>query len=248
MICSFLCVATLTMIGASSVLAEEGNSVSSKSNAYVGIEKNDGSEGESPVSPIDPSQPVTPPPTIDGEENPHAPSTKGPLSINYISNLRFGMNKASGNDMEYLVKPDEVVNEEGMQIQVPNYIQITDHRGTNAGWILTVKQNGPFVNGAHELLGTEMNFRQSVAVGKSGTTSTSPSVNANFSLTADGQEVMVMTAQENQGMGTWIDRFGDNTENAPNSIVLKVPGDTKKIAGKYTTSLTWTLSDVPNTD
>lgn len=230
------------------VSAEEtdnGDHSSIQSNAYVGITKNDGEDGEGPVNPIDPEKPVTPWPGEEGEENPHPPSTKGPLSLNYISNLRFGMNKASGNDVTYQVKPDKVVDEEGKTIEVPNYVQVTDNRGTNAGWTLTVKQDQAFMNGSNTLKGTEMNFKNPVAVGKSGKVDTAPSVNANFTLSADGTSALVMVAKTDQGMGTWIDRFGNSTEQASASITLMVPGESKKVAGQYKTSLTWTLSDVP---
>lgn len=243
-----LCIAIVSMTSTNLAFAAEEDSTSTQSNAYVGIEKNDGSDGEKPVHPVEPTKPVTPAPDIDGEENPHPPSTKGPLSINYISNLRFGMNKASGNDAVYQVKPDQVIDETGDSVEVPNYVQITDNRGTNAGWRLTVQQNGAFINGTHQLEGTEMVFTNPIASAKSGKEQTAPSLNANFTLTADGQAVLVMSASEDHGMGTWIDRFGEDIEQATTSIVLKVPGDSKKIAGKYQTSLTWTLSDVPVED
>lgn len=242
-------ISTILLSGAhTSIVLAADDSSSIDSNATVQIEKNSGENGEKPVNPVDPTKPVTPAPDIDGEENPHPPSTKGPLSINYISNFRFGMNQATGQDVAYQVKPDQVVDEDGNQIEVPNYVQVTDNRGTNAGWTLTVRQDGAFMNGSNPLVGTEMVFTNPVTSGRSGSANTSPSANANFTLTPEGQEVLVMTASENQGMGTWVDRFGENNAQAPESILLKVPGDSKKVAGFYKTSLTWTLSDVPSSN
>ncbi|MHC5228243.1 WxL domain-containing protein [Enterococcus sp. LJL99] len=223
--------------------AEDGGSI--ESNAYISIEKNDGSETEVPVNPIEPTKPVKPVPEIDGEENPHPPSTKGPLSINYVSNLRFGNQKAQGNDAVYRVKPDQVIDDKESVIEVPNYIQITDNRGTNVGWRLTVKQNGAFKNGSNSLTGTELVFTNPTLSAKSGKADTAPTTNSTFTLTAAGQEALVMEAKAGHGMGTWIDRFGETNQQAQSSIQLKIPGDSKKVAGFYKTSLVWTLSDSP---
>ncbi|MGX7150247.1 WxL domain-containing protein [Enterococcus ureasiticus] len=241
----FLFSACLVAVSLIPMAASADDSSSIESNAYVSIEKNDGSEIEKPVNPIDPTKPVKPVPEIDGEENPHPPSTKGPLSINYVSNLRFGSQKAQGNDAIYKVKPDQLMDDEETVIEVPNYIQITDNRGTNVGWRLTVKQNGAFKNGSNDLAGTELVFTNPVLSAKSGKTETAPTANPTFTLTADGQEALVMNAEAGHGMGTWADRFGDTNDQATSSIQLKIPGDSKKVAGLYKTSLTWTLSDSP---
>ncbi|MEI5989736.1 hypothetical protein A5881_001229 [Enterococcus termitis] len=228
------------------VKASAQEEISTGSNAYVTIEKYSG-DGEQPVNPTDPNEIVKPGPNTDGT-NPHQPSTKGPLSLNYISNLKFGTQTANGNDAVYQVKPDRVIDSKETEIEVPNYVQVTDHRGTNSGWTLLVKQDGAFKNGAHSLAGTELVFTSPVLASKSGKDTTSPSANANFTLTADGNSAMVMYAATDQGMGTWVDRFGKNLEEAKTGIQLKIPGDSKKVAGFYQTSLTWTLTDTPFTE
>lgn len=228
------------------VKALADDEISAGSNAYVTIEKYTG-DGENPVNPTDPNEVVKPGPNTDGT-NPHQPSTKGPLSLNYISNLKFGAQQANGNDAVYQVKPDRVINSQEVEIDVPNYVQVTDHRGTNSGWTLLVKQDSAFKNGNHSLDGTELVFTTPVLASKSGKENTSPSANANFTLTADGHSAMVMFAAADQGMGTWVDRFGKDLEEAKTGVQLKIPGDSKKIAGLYQTSLTWTLTDTPYTE
>lgn len=222
-------------------LAEDGTNTSS--NAYITIEKYTG-DGEQPVNPIDPNETVKPAPDTDGK-NPHQPSTKGPLSLNYVSNLQFGSQEANGNDAVYQVKPDRVINSQEVEIEVPNFVQITDHRGTNSGWTLMVKQDEAFKNGTHSLDGTELVFSSPILSSKSGKDNTSPTANATFTLTADGKSAMVMHAAADQGMGTWVDYFGKDLEAAKTGIQLKIPGDAKKVAGFYQTSLTWTLTDTP---
>ncbi|MFD1901997.1 WxL domain-containing protein [Enterococcus termitis] len=224
------------------VTALADDEASTGSNAYVTIEKYTG-DGEQPVNPTDPNETVKPAPDTDGK-NPHQPSTKV-LSLNYVSNLQFGSQEANGNDAVYQVKPDRVINSQEVEIEVPNFVQITDHRGTNSGWTLMVKQDGAFKNGAHSLDGTELIFTSPVLSSKSGKDNTSPTANANFTLTADGKSAMVMSAATDQGMGTWVDYFGKDLEAAKTGIQLKIPGDAKKVAGFYQTSLTWTLTDTP---
>lgn len=231
----------LLVLAPATALASE--TANTNSNAYITIEKYTG-EGEQPVNPVDPKEPVKPGPDTDGK-NPHPPSTKGPLSVNYISNLQFGNQEANGNDAVFQVKPDRVINSQDAEIEVPNYVQITDHRGTNSGWTLMVKQDQPFKNGEHSLEGTEIVFGSPVLSSKSGKESTAPSATKSFTLTADGNAAVVMSAATNQGMGTWVTRFGEDIEGAKSGIQLKIPGDSKKVAGFYQTSLTWTLTDTP---
>ncbi|KSU21665.1 extracellular protein [Lactococcus lactis subsp. lactis] len=55
----------------------------------------------------------------------------------------------------------------------------------------------------------------------------------------------MMTAQSNQGMGTWVDAFGSST-TGNKSISLSIPGVSEKVKdAKYTTQLTWLLNDTP---
>ncbi|WP_314066126.1 WxL domain-containing protein [uncultured Vagococcus sp.] len=244
-LCYSACLLSLLALPVSAIAADGG---SIKSNATVTIEKNTGEEGEPPVNPVDPTETVKPAPGEDGEENPHEPSTKGPLSLNYVSNFQFGRQKANGNDMTYQVKPDRVVNAQGELIEVPNFIQITDHRGSNAGWSLMVKQNSPFKNGAHTLDGTEMVFSHPVLSSKSGSSASTPKATTQFTLTGTGESALVVAAKAEQGMGTWANRFGEDNQQAKSSVQLNIPGESKKVAGFYQTSLTWTLADTPVSD
>lgn len=62
-----------------------------------------------------------------------------------------------------------------------------------------------------------------------------------------------MTAANETGSGTWVDRFGTvtaeevegETVQKNKAISLEVPGSTPKDAVKYSTQLTWTLTDTP---
>ncbi|EUJ42389.1 WxL domain-containing protein [Listeria riparia] len=55
-----------------------------------------------------------------------------------------------------------------------------------------------------------------------------------------------MSANEEQGMGKWVDKFGADNAAATDAITLTIPGKSAKYAdSEYATTLTWTLSDTP---
>nr|WP_167629749.1 WxL domain-containing protein [Listeria valentina] len=183
-----------------------------------------------PVDPMDPDS-VTP--------------TNGPLSIDYISNIHFSTQKISGSTEVYYALPEQVKDKEsGTIIDRPNMVQITDNRGSNAGWKLTVKQEAQFKNGTSELDGAVLKFENPTLKSNNQSATNTPTAEA-MTLTPAGTASDVMIASANQGMGTWFNQFGSDLDAAKKSISLTVPGDTAKIEGKYETTLTWTLTDSP---
>lgn len=195
---------------------------------------------ENPVVPIDPTNP----------EVPVEPGTNGPLSLDFASILDFGEQTISTRDQVYYAAP-QLFRDAAGNIDTanpkPNYVQVTDKRGGEKGWSLSVKQNGQFkaATSGRELTGAEITLNNGQVATKS--TSLAPSiVQPTISLTADGTGVSenVVSASAGEGFGTWVYRFGDAT-TMNESIQLSVPGATAKDADVYKTSLTWTLKDVP---
>lgn len=195
---------------------------------------------EKPVKPVDPTDP----------EKPIEPGTNGPLSLDYASILDFGEQLISVKDQVYFAKPQLLFGEDGKvdtANPVPNYAQVTDKRGGEKGWSLSVKQNGQFkaLKSGRELTGAEITFKNAEV--DSISTSKAPSiVKTSFSLASDGTGVAenVMAAAKGEGFGTWVYRFG-NELTKDNSIELSVPGATAKDVDTYKTTLTWTLTDIP---
>ena len=209
---------------------------------------------EKPVNPVDPTDP-------DGPN----PGTNGPLSIDYASSLDFGVNKISNKNETYYARAQTYLNDDGTAatLKTANYVQVTDNRGNNAGWRLTVKQNGQFKNENtlnQELTGSVIKLTEptvkSNAVGV-----TAPVPTETIALDANGSEAIVMTAAAQSGAGTWvnawgavetvreIDSNGQEVESAiTKAISLTVPGNTPKDAVSYETTLTWTLSDTPGNE
>lgn len=196
--------------------------------------------------PIDPTLPgdgheITP---IDPDVNPPTP---GPLSIDYISNIHFGKQRITGNDVRYFADSDHIkLDATGAIKDVPNFIQITDDRGNNAGWRLTVRQDMPFTNGSHALNGAVLKLSNPKADSVTAKARNKPLVRE-VTLDSSGKNASeAILADENQGVGTWVHLYGANAAIGKKSITLDVPGEVPKVEGMYRTTLTWTLSDAPS--
>lgn len=233
--------------GGTTALAVDGNHGGVyESNGVVEFIPND--EPTDPVDPINPTDPVVPidPTDPDGPN----PGTPGPLSIDYASSLSFGKNKITNKDEIYFAEAQKLSDETFR----PNYVQVSDNRGTNGGWTLTVKQEGQFSNQATQnkvLTGSVLTLVDGVAV--SNVTDVTAPITSAITLDPTGAASPVMSAVAKTGAGTWVDRFGTNEEMTINgetvqknkAITLEVPGSTPKDSVKYTTKLTWTLADIP---
>ncbi|CEG25108.1 MULTISPECIES: WxL domain-containing protein [Peribacillus] len=238
---------SLILGGAISAFAADGGEYNSsgtvKFKPYTGITE--------PVDPNDPDKEVKP-------ENPDGtdpnPGTNGPLSIDFASSLDFGENEISNVDQVYYAAPQKVniTDDQGAVTQEnrANYVQISDNRGSNAGWTLKVKQEGQFENDATlnpVLTGSQIKFVDGVPVTNMENV-TAPTA-SDITLDPSGAESLVMTAAENTGAGKWLDVFGTvvNVGGEPKNaaITLSVPGSTPKDAVEYSTKLTWVLTDSP---
>lgn len=186
-----------------------------------------------PVKPIDPTDPMGP-----------TPGTKGSLSLDFASSFQFGQQGIGTTDATYHAIAQKYIDNDGKTKEGPNYIQVTDVRGTAAGWSLSVKQSLQFQTPEGQLLkGAELSFKNGELVSNI-PASYAPLCKQSFALPVN-QEVTVVTANKEQGIGTWVYRFGSNEKNAVESINLTVPGKAVKYAKSYETRLTWSLKNVP---
>lgn len=211
-----------------------------------------------PTTPIDPTDPTNPNPVVPIDPtDPDGPNegTPGPLSIDFASSLDFGVNKISSKDEVYYANP-QLYKEEG-KISA-NYVQVTDNRGSSAGWTLQVRQDKQFTNATakySELKGAQITINDSKAVSNA-IDVTVPKVPATITLVPE-TPVTVMSAAGDSGDGSWISMFGqtelktevqaDGTSKEVeknSSVELAVPGSTPKSAVEYRSTLTWLLSDV----
>ncbi|MGM0126380.1 hypothetical protein IGI37_003809 [Enterococcus sp. AZ194] len=254
---SLLATLTLSALGASALTAEAAEK-SIISNGVV--EFIPGSDITEPIDPdVDPNNPdtvgpVTPldPTKPGGQPN---PGTAGPLSIDFASSFNFGLNKITNKNVDYYARAQAFSN--GTPARA-NYVQVSDHRGTNQGWKLTVTQQTQLTaveETANKVLtGAEITLNEATV--NSLSTSAAPAAATTVTLTP-GEPVNVTTAAENTGAGTWVTKWGtvekvteknvegqDVQVDVNKAVKLSVPGSTAKDAVKYASVLTWTISDV----
>ncbi|WP_286138245.1 WxL domain-containing protein [Bacillus sp. AFS055030] len=197
-------------------------------------------ETKNPVDPTNPTNPVEPVNPTD-PNNPHEPGTKSSLSIDYVSNFNFGEHEISGSNEVYTAQLDQVKQtSDGSVIQVPNFIQVTDHRRAKTGWKLSVQQNEQFKSGNNELSGAVLKLTDPIL--NSTTDEQYKPVAKTVTLVPGGGAQDVAFADEGKGFGTWTISYGLNSSN----VTLFVPGGAyKEVGAKYKTTLTWTLADTP---
>ncbi|EPY0840298.1 WxL domain-containing protein [Listeria monocytogenes] len=161
---------------------------------------------------------------------------------------------ANGNGQQDL--PGEV----SVTKKVTPYAQISDVRGTNTGWTLSVTGSAfkDSSTPAKTIPGAELTIPKSTV---SSATSTAQAPTGYDSVTISmtgGAAVPVMAAKDmqtatptnfndDQGMGTWTDSFGSQAVSATDTSKpkLSIPKNVVVADGTYQSTLTWTLSDTP---
>lgn len=205
-----------------------------------------------PVDPTDPQEPVNP--ETPGGQPPEA-GQAGPLSIDFASSFSFGVNRISNKDQIYYADAQTYRDTAHL---TPNYVQVTDNRGTASGWVLTVKQLQQFQADNAALEGAFVSFGNP-HVNSNSTDSLAPAVLAVKALLPNSSETQVMTADKTEGAGTWEDYWGEVTDLAQEkpdghfytrkvtkAIQLHVPGKTVKLPKTYRTTFVWSLKEIPS--
>lgn len=197
-----------------------------------------------PVDPLDPEVEVDP------ENKPELPEEQGLFSIDFISSFNFGSQIISAQDQTYYAQSQRLQNSDGTlneSEERPNYVQISDRRSATDrgnGWQLAVTQNRQFTGeNNQELSGAQLQFanQQFASIQNSGLPTLQEEETV---ILTPGSKQVLISAQGDSGMGTWIYRFGDR-ETASESVALMVPQGANPEATTYTTTLIWELSSVP---
>lgn len=260
-ITSALLLSAFTLGATSPVFADQVAALTTDATVKFKAESQDADNGGETVDPTNPGGNGIKPDTGEGSTG-----TKGPLRVDFALNFKFGTVTISGNAADYhpLYLKANVLDENGKVTDplqskyVPHYVQVTDNRGTNEGWQLTVSAT-PFKG---TKVDTKADLKATLMLGTSEFSSPVKPVdgkdfkpeklNTNIKLTSEPQTLI--EAKENQGMGSWATVFSNNKiadisnlDTNPN-ITLSVPADSKKDPNEeYKSTITWTLSSTPTT-
>ena len=185
------------------------------------------------VSPVDPNDPTKIATPQDGSNG----ATPGSgLSLIYVpKNWNFGKNNVpvQSQDISLLTK-------EGTSLlNNKTSIQVSDSRGTNSGWNLSVLGSQFSATIAGDSVVKSTGIQLILPQGDLSTPErTANGVTASASDTALTSETRVLNATTNNGGGITV-------YNLPTTAIkLRVPGNSVQ-AGTYSTVLNWTLSDAP---
>lgn len=240
------------ILGAAPVIANADDGATYATKGQVAFVPSTSTDPTSPVNPTDPDVPVAPVDPTDPTA-PITPGTPGPLSIDYISNFDFGTQEITTATKTYKAAAQTFTDT--TTPAAPLYAQVTDNRGTDAGWNLSANAT-KFTAGTNELTGAQISLTDSAAVKSNSNNAAAPTVN-DVTLTP-GAAVTVASAATGNGAGTWVDSFGTKDSIATatdskgdrtvdNGVSLEVPNGGNAKAQKYTATIDWTLADTPAT-
>lgn len=230
----------------------------------VGFEK-DESGTTKPLDPEDPNpeKPIIPvdPPT----------PTLGALRIDVTPFFHFGTNnKIVATKQNYYALFAKATKTDETEIsEIPNYLQVTDSRGGNKGFKVSVRTNGTFVSGTDKIENTKITLKDFSVNSGSEIVDTAlfPTVSATPVVISDNQSHDLLSAAVGQGYGIWTMPMGSSTEKTSGkgkdgtgtegavdatkagrnpAVQLTIPAGQiikDNTATPYVTDLNWTISD-----
>ena len=183
-----------------------------------------------PVDPTNPDNPNVPNPVDPTDPTNPGTGQTGPLSIDYVSNIKFGEHKITGKDIAYKAK------------NANPFIQVTDLRGAGEGWHLSAKMS-EFKSGNKVLRGATLAFKDGVVkAGSSSNISVAPTKSDVLFDNTDSKPFM--NAMDKGGRGTWVTVWS-GADQANEAVQLNVVAGTPEADTEYTSSITWELADAP---
>lgn len=201
-------------------------------------------EDTAPVAPVDPNNP-------DDTFVPDNPNqgTPGLLTIDQAPDFDFGSVKLGTAQTKYAALQSGT-SSTGAATSVQNYVQVTDKSGNYAGWTLSVKRS-EFVGAKsadNKLTGSTVTFKNAIvrasATNGQGTPSTVAGAGAAGIEIPVNQEVNLVTAAANEGLGTWIYSLGTDAAQGAEAVELKIPVS-NYVEDAYVATFDWKLTEAP---
>lgn len=233
-----VCSATLT------TLAETTDESKVENEANVTVKEGNGGSTD-PVDPIDPTDPT---------------GQKGNLTVDGLINFKFKDVNIQAKDFKTGLKEKDVDDEAGATNA--RSIQVTDKRGTGAGWILRLTQsemintdeNIPVTSNKAKLKGAYislplLNTKETIFTTVNNQSIAPKNLDYNFKAGGYGVAQDVVKAAKDTGLGSWVFKYntiaGDNTTPG-NLIELNIPAG--NYIGTYEGVMTWTIVSPAETD
>ncbi|MHC5247466.1 WxL domain-containing protein [Enterococcus sp. LJL90] len=203
-----------TMVGGISVQATSAShSIGNKGSVtVVGPDVSDLIDPENPEVIVDPGEGY---------------STTGPLRIDFISDLGFGLERITASERTYSSLAQLFHSDTEPR---GYYVQISDYREDVSGWQLQVSQESQFRNSViqniqeQELLGATLSFTKGWANTNGDENPGNIEVtNEAISISEIGANYTVAVAGEGEGKGVWTIAFGGSAgyqQNDPNGTLV----------------------------
>ncbi len=193
--------------------------------------------GSDPVKPVDPTDPTNPTDPTDPGNGGETPEQPGDLQINVVPNLNFG------DKVE--ITPKTVST--SLKNETTPFAQVSDLRGTGAGWSLNVSLGNFLSTDNKAIVGATISFSGGEAVTSNQLTENAAVTN-NIKLTAGSTGAQsLMKATAGNGKGTWLARFVNTGTAATGNtkIMFEAPTDQVMANTAYKAIMTWQLADTP---
>lgn len=202
-----------------------------------------------PLPPVDPLEPDV---EVNPENPPIIPEDQGLLSLDFVSQFRFGQAPIRSTKGTYHALPQQMIAAEGTSEtkERPNYVQITDQRQDTeeTSWRLSATLNSQgFRNEDNEpLIGAQISLanQRLMTTSENSNASMPELLTEKDRVTLAPGEAQPLLTGDSQSTGTWVYRFGDQ-ETAATSVTLEVPAGANPKLGRYRATIEWSLSSVP---
>lgn len=201
------------ILGASTLMfttisfADDKNETTGKATTATGKGKVSYNLKDTETSPVDPEHPE-----VEVDPGTEYTKTTGLLRFDLIPIFHFGAQEISKKDAIYYVNA-QLFNDETPAR--PNYVQITDNRGSMEGWEVSVKQETPFENKEaknKELKGAVLSFDKQW-VNSTKPDKLKPTVMKDaIKIEEIGANYPIAKAEKGKGSGTWVIPFGSTGE------------------------------------
>ncbi|MTD38627.1 WxL domain-containing protein [Erwinia sp. CPCC 100877] len=226
------------------------NTENATTNGTVTMEKPTAGDSET-TDPVDPNNPDNP--FVPENPNPGTPEegTDGLITIDQAPDLDFGTLTLGKAQKAYAALQSGT--SAGASTEVQNFVQVTDKSGNYAGWTLSVKRT-EFVEGTDAnktLAGTTLRFKNASLATTTDNPTAAPSTfvgagTAGVEIPVDSK-IDLVKAGASEGIGTWIYKMGADAAEGEQSVELDIPL-AQYTVGNYTSTLTWTITDAPQSN